>query len=92
MKEAVQATSNKSSKKKSSWSKRIEQDGESKNIRVKEVENGFVIEYEHHYKDKKGDYQFDEKTYISKKNPIEGDGGFTEDLSEDSLFEGIELD
>jgi F0F1-type ATP synthase alpha subunit len=81
-----------SKKEKASWSKRIEQDGESKNIRVREVENGYVIDYEHHYKDKKGEYQFNEKTYISKENPIKGNKSFTQELNEnDSLFDSIEL-
>ena len=81
-----------SSKKRSVWSKTIEQDDERKHIRVKEAENGYVIEFEHDYEDKNGTHQFDQKTYISRKNPIKGDKGFTQEMNEDeSLFDSIDI-
>jgi len=47
---------------------------ESKTLNVREAENGFVITIEHSYYEGKGDdrsWKCDEKTYISKDNPLD---------------------
>jgi hypothetical protein len=57
--------------KKKSWSQSIEIDGKRKEVCVKEVENGFVINITRSGEDSKGEWKWDEKVYISKTNPLE---------------------
>lgn len=42
----------------------------TKDITVKEAENGFVIEINEYGEDAKGHYFDDTKTYLSKSNPL----------------------
>jgi len=75
--EAIVKSSNVTNSKengKTSYTLREEYDNEeSKTVRVREVENGFVISIEHSYYEKEGEnrhYKCDEKQYISKTNPL----------------------
>ena len=54
-----------------SATKRIEKNGVSKTVRVDEADNGFIVVVEKSGKDKKGNYQYEEKKYITKDNPFE---------------------
>lgn len=53
-------------RKKSTFSKTVEKDGNRKTIRVEEVENGYIISIEKYNEDK-----WSEKKYISSENPFE---------------------
>jgi hypothetical protein len=74
--EVKSSTSGKSieSNGRTSYTLREEYDNEgSKSVRVREVENGFVISIEHSYYEGEGNnrqYHCDEKQYISKTNPL----------------------
>lgn len=64
-----------SPKKKARWSKSVEVNGVTKSLTVKEVENGFVIEQSTYGRDstkKDSEYMDENKTYVSKTNPLEG--------------------
>jgi len=74
--EVMKTTSDKSIEKngKTSYTLREEyEDNISKSVRVREVENGFIISIEHSYYEGEGNnrqYKCDEKQYISKTNPL----------------------
>ena len=56
------------------WSKSEEVNGISKSLSVREVENGFVVEYSRYGRDSmkpESEYVDENKTYISKTNPLE---------------------
>ena len=60
------------------WRKSIEKDSESKSIAVEECENGFIIRIcKYNYKESGEDYS---KTYISTKNPLEGEKEYKEEI------------
>ena len=74
--EPITSTQNKSIEKngKTSYTLREEYENDgSKSVRVREVENGFVISIEHSYYEGEGNsrqYHCDEKQFISKTNPL----------------------
>lgn len=67
------ATSNSMKRKgKKSWSKRVDHgDGTYDEIRVEEVDNGFIKCTTKHYKDSEGEWQWDETKTIHNENPME---------------------
>lgn len=58
------------SKEKVSYSKRVRKGNTSKEITVREVENGFVIDVFTSTDDPKKGYSYEERTYISTTNPL----------------------
>lgn len=73
-----------------SFSAREEKDGITKNINVKQVENGFVVDINMYGRVTKGgkeEYIDDSKTYISTTNPLtsKGDSMNTKDLMKKAL-------
>lgn len=56
---------------KKSWSKRIEADGKSKSINVREIENGYIVRISFDGENKEGEWEFNETEYFSKDNPLE---------------------
>lgn len=63
------------SKKKARWSKSIEVNGITKSLTVREVENGFIVEQSTYGRDttkKDSEYMDDNRTYVTKTNPLEG--------------------
>ena len=58
---------------KSRFSREDSNNGKTRRISVKEVENGYVIDISYSWEDEKKGYQYEEKTYISKDNPLSKD-------------------
>ena len=56
---------------KTSITKTIEKNGYTKRISVREVENGFVVDLYKSWDDPEKGYQSEDKTFISKTNPLE---------------------
>lgn len=53
------------------WRKSISlPDGTEKSICVKEIENGYIIEFNKSWPTKDGEYKCEEKTLYSKENPL----------------------
>ena len=53
------------------WSKsKRTSDGCSESYNVEEAENGFIISYSKSYKED-GEWKYEDKKYLSKKNPLE---------------------
>ena len=77
-------------KKYKSWRKSVEKDGVSKSVSVREVENGFVIDLEE-YGDHEGEWKSKCKTYISTKNPLEGEKEYDEEIDlKESILKDID--
>lgn len=58
-----------------SWSHSVSDDKGERTIRVRQVENGFVIDvdiYPNYNSKEAGSKDYECKTYISSKNPLEG--------------------
>lgn len=59
---------------KTSYNMREEyEDGSSKSVNVREVENGFIVCINKHWYEGEGDkkeYKYEEKEYISEENPL----------------------
>ena len=68
MSDKLKAASKKSEK--VSYSKRVRKGNTSKEITVREVENGFVIDVVTSTDDPKKGYSYEECTYISTTNPL----------------------
>lgn len=66
------AIKGKKSKEYKSWRKSSEKEGVSKSLCVKECENGYVIDI-NEYSYKEGKSYDNSKTFISTKNPLEGE-------------------
>ena len=47
----------------------VEKDGVRKEVRARKVENGWIIRFNKEYEDKEGQWQYEEKEYISKEAP-----------------------
>ena len=66
------------------WSRRVEEDGMSRSVRVEEIDNGFIIEMsESGCKD--GKYFDKTKKYYSKENPLANVSPDIDDNIEDSI-------
>lgn len=52
------------------WSKTISDENGSKTVRVEQVENGYIISIDTDGKDKKGEWKYERKRYISGTNPF----------------------
>jgi hypothetical protein len=57
----------------STTSKKVNKDNIDKEVRVEQVENGYIITIEKSWKDKKEGYQCETKKYISKDNPFDNE-------------------
>lgn len=80
---------NYSDKEYKSWRKSVEKDGLTKEISVKECENGFYICISK-YGDENGKFNSEEKRYISTKNPLEGEKEYNEEITlKDEIMESI---
>lgn len=66
------STKKSSPKKYKSWVKRTEKNDITKEVRVEEIENGFLVCLET-YGDRNGKYFNERKKYYAKDNPLEGD-------------------
>ena len=53
------------------WSKRVEADGKSKSISVREIENGYIVSVSVSSENKDGEFIFQESEFYSKTNPLE---------------------
>ena len=71
-----------------SWSKRTETNGNSKELRVDQVENGFVISLSTETETEKDGWKYETRKYISTKNPFVDE---PEDIDE-SFITGLNLD
>lgn len=65
------------------------EDGSSEEIRVEQVEGGFIKVVSKRYKDKEGCWKFDEEKSVSTENPIkdESSAGIAERL--ESVLKGL---
>lgn len=57
----------------STITKKVKKDDVDKEVRVEQVENGYIIIIEKSWRDKKEDYQCETKKYISKDNPFDNE-------------------
>ena len=72
------------------WRKSTEKDGVSKSISVEECENGFVIRISE-YCYKEGNSKDESKTFISTKNPLEGEKEYKEEIdATDEIMKAID--
>ena len=81
-------------KKKARWSKSVEVNGVTKSLTVKEVENGFVVEQCTYGRDctkKDSEYLDENKTYVSKTNPLEGREEDKEDNDDGFSLKGLDV-
>lgn len=69
MKESIKEANNKSYK---TWSKKTSKNDFTRELRVEEIENGFLVCLET-YGQKNGKYTSDYKKYYSKDNPLSDD-------------------
>lgn len=85
MSTTTKASKKEEKKEKKEWSKSYERDGVTETIRVKEVENGFIVcksRWGHDLNSKSSDRYIDEREeYISNVNPIDEED-FDEDIEE----------
>ena len=75
MEKTLSSSPKTSGKKKARWSKSIEVNGITKSLTVREVENGFIVEQSTYGRDttkKDSEYMDENKTYVTKTNPLEG--------------------
>lgn len=72
--------------KKLSWSKSIKKDGITKELKVRQVENGFLIE-KCKFGDIDGKWVDEREEYISKTNPLDESVEFKDGL--DNLLESM---
>ena len=85
----MKLTENYSDNEYKSWRKSIEKDGMTKEVSVKECENGYYICISKHG-DADGKYVSEEKRYISTKNPLEGEKEYNEEITlKDEIMESI---
>lgn len=76
--------SNEETKRPRVWSRRVEENGMSRSVRVEEIDNGFIIEMnESGCKD--GKYFDKTKKYYSKENPLANMSPDIDDNIEDSI-------
>lgn len=72
-----------------SWRKSVEKDGETKSVSVKECENGFIICITEEGNEE-GKWEYEEKKYISTKNPLEGEKEYKEEIdATDEIIDAI---
>lgn len=84
----------------STTTKKVKKDDVDKEVRVEQVENGYIITIEKSWRDKKEGYQSECKKYISKDNPFDNEKkeGQTNNLGDslESFLDGsggdIEID
>lgn len=83
----------------STITKNVKKDDVDKEVRVEQVENGYIITIDKSWRDKKDGYQCETKKYISKDNPFdnekkEGESNTLGDSLESFLNDGgdIEID
>lgn len=67
------------------WTRRVEESGMSRSVRVEEIDNGFIVEM-NEYGDR-GDGKYFDKTkkYYSKENPLASMSPDIDDNIEDSI-------
>lgn len=77
-------------KEKMRMSKSIKKDNVDKSVDVQEVENGFIITIDKSWKDKKDQYQYETKKYISTTNPFEESKGNKGEEKENPIVKSLE--
>lgn len=76
--------SNEETKRPRVWSRRVEENGMSRSVRVEEIDNGFIVEM-NEYGSKDGKYFDKTKKYYSKENPLANMSPDIDDNIEDSI-------
>ena len=66
------------------WSRRVEESGMSRSVRVEEIDNGFIVEM-NESGSKDGKYFDKTKKYYSKENPLANMSPDIDDNIEDSI-------
>ena len=81
---AIKGNSGSSKKPYKTWSKSSRSDGYSKELRVEEIENGFLVLLDE-YGEKNGKYTSNCRKYYSKENPLADDDLVMDSGLEDAI-------